>query len=69
MTNFRIHIQKYLEASPSLKAFLEETFVKQYRNRRKLFLKASEIDPCLIPKQPDFIFNQALDENWLPQFN
>ncbi|PSO48447.1 MAG: DUF29 domain-containing protein [Cyanobacteria bacterium SW_9_44_58] len=67
IANFRIQIQEYLEASPSLKQFLEENFVKQYCNGRKLFLKASEIDPGLIPETPEFTLEQALDEDWLPE--
>lgn len=66
ITNFRIEIAEELDSSPSLKLFLEENFVKQYRNGRKLFLKASELDEGLIPDFPEFTLEEALDENWLP---
>jgi Domain of unknown function DUF29 len=64
--NFRLQIQEELEASPSLRSFLQDVFTKQYKNGRKLFLNASELDANLIPETPDFTLEQALDENWLP---
>lgn len=66
ITHFRLQIQEYLETSPSLKAFLRDNFPKQYKNGRKLFLKASELDATLIPEEPCFTLEQALDEDWLP---
>ncbi|WNN92025.1 DUF29 domain-containing protein [Gloeocapsopsis dulcis] len=66
ITNFRIQIQEQLETSPSLKTFLQENFLKQYKNGRKLFLKASDLDYSLVPEQPCFTLEQALDEDWLP---
>lgn len=64
--NFRLQIQEELEASPSLKSFLQDVFAKQYKNGRKLFLSASELNANLIPQEPDFTLEQALDEDWLP---
>ncbi|WP_416674372.1 DUF29 domain-containing protein [Egbenema bharatensis] len=64
--NFRLQIQEELEASPSLKSFLPDVFTKQYKNGRKLFLAASELDAHLIPQEPEFTLEQALDEDWLP---
>ncbi|UIE37323.1 DUF29 domain-containing protein [Leptodesmis sichuanensis] len=64
--NFRLQIQEELETSPSLKSFLQDVFTKQYKNGRKLFLNASELDARLIPEEPDFTLEQALDEDWLP---
>jgi len=66
VTNFRIQIQEQLETSPSLKTFLQENFLKQYKNGRKQFLKASDLDSSLIPDQHYFTLEQALDEDWLP---
>jgi len=66
ITNFRIQIQAELESSPSLKTFLQSRFAKDYKNGRKLFLKASELDPESIPEQPCFTLEQALEEDWLP---
>jgi Domain of unknown function DUF29 len=64
--NFRVQIQEMLETSPSLKPFLQDSFVKQYKNGRKLFLNASELDSRLIPEEPEFTLEQALNEDWLP---
>ncbi|MGB5972772.1 MAG: DUF29 domain-containing protein [Nodosilinea sp.] len=60
--NFSLQIQEDLEASPSLKAFLQNVFFKQYKNGRKLFLNASELTSKLIPEEPDLTLEQALDE-------
>ncbi|MCS7292352.1 MAG: DUF29 domain-containing protein [Gloeomargarita sp. SKYBB_i_bin120] len=64
--NFRLEIQDLLESSPSLSSYLQEIFPKQYRNGRKLFLQASQIDPQRVPVEPVFTLAQALDEQWLP---
>jgi len=64
--NFRLQIEAELEASPSLKSFMEDIFIKQYKNGRKLFLNASELNPKIVPEIPTFTLEQALDENWLP---
>jgi hypothetical protein len=64
--NFRLLIQEELEASPSLNSFLHDVFAKQYRNGRKLFLDVSDLSEKLIPEEPDFTLEQALDEDWLP---
>ena len=64
--NFRLQIQEELEASPSLKSFLQDIFPKQYKNGRKLFLNASDLNADLIPEEPEFTLGQALDEDWFP---
>jgi hypothetical protein len=64
--NFRLQIQEGLETSPSLKSFLQDSFAKQYKNGRKLFLNASDLNARLIPEEPEFSLEQALDEDWLP---
>ncbi|MBJ7898474.1 MAG: DUF29 family protein [Cyanobacteria bacterium RI_101] len=66
ITNFRLEIQEQLEASPSLKSYLKDHFLKQYSNGRKIFLKTSNLKADLIPEAPDFTLEQALDEDWLP---
>lgn len=65
VVNFRLQIQAILKDSPSLKNHLRENFVLEYRNGRKLFLSASELDGRLIPEEPEFTLEQALDEDWL----
>lgn len=66
IANFRIEIQKRLKTSPSLKRYLQDNFATEYNYGRKLFLKTSELDSALIPEQPCFTLDQALDEDWLP---
>ena len=64
--NFRLQIQAVLETSPSLQPFLQDALIKQYKNGRKLVLNASELHANLIPLEPEFTLEQALDEDWLP---
>ena len=64
--NFRLQVQAILKDSPSLKNHLRENFLAEYQNGRKLFLDDSELDGTLIPEQPSFTVEQALDEDWLP---
>lgn len=66
VANFRLQIQEQLDTSPSLSSFLQNNFSKQYKNGRKLFLKVSELDVIVIPQEPVFTLEQALDEDWLP---
>jgi Domain of unknown function DUF29 len=66
VTNFRLQIQAILTDSPSLKNYLNEKFLVEYRNGRKLFLIASELNAQLIPAEPFLTLEQALDEDWLP---
>lgn len=64
--NFRLQVRAILKDSPSLKNYLRENFLAEYQNGRKLFLDNSELDETLIPEQPFFTIEQALDEAWLP---
>lgn len=64
--NFRLQIQAILADSPSLKNYLRENFFVAYQNGKKLFLDSSNLDENLIPQEPEFTLEQALDENWLP---
>jgi hypothetical protein len=64
--NFRLQVQAILKDSPSLKNHLRENFLAEYQNGRKLFLDDSELDRTLIPEEPSFTVEQALDEDWLP---
>lgn len=66
VANFRLQIQAILKDSPSLKNYLDESFQTEYKNARKLFLKASQLKADLIPETPDFTLEQALNEDWLP---
>jgi hypothetical protein len=64
--SFRIQIQEKLEDSPSLRNFLQDNFTKQYKNARKLFLQASGLDTAIVPENPCFTLDQALEEDWNP---
>jgi hypothetical protein len=64
--NFRLQVKAILKDSPSLRNYLDENFVLAYQNGRNLFLDASSLKPDLIPEEPDFTLEQALDEDWLP---
>lgn len=66
IANFRLDIQAMLDDSPSLKNYLDEKFMLEYKRARKLFLQASELNANLIPEEPDFTLEQALNEDWLP---
>jgi hypothetical protein len=66
VANFRWQIQAVLKDSPSLKNYLNDDFALEYSNGRKLFLKASGLDATLVPEQPCFTLEQALDGDWLP---
>lgn len=64
--NFRLQIQGILKDSPSLRNHLQDNFVVEYQNGRKLFLDGSGLESLQIPKEPAFTLEQALDEDWLP---
>ncbi len=66
VSNFRLNINALLKDSPSLKNHLSGNFVSEYKNARKLFLKASRLDPTVVPQEPEFTLNKVLDEDWLP---
>lgn len=64
--NFRLQIQLILKDSPSLKTYLQENFVIQYENGRKLVLDATGLNSNIIPVNPCFSLEQVLEEDWLP---
>lgn len=66
VTNFRLNIGALIKDSPSLKNYLGENFETEYKNARKLLLKASELDDEIVPQAPDFKLGEVLDEDWLP---
>ncbi|WP_164921007.1 DUF29 domain-containing protein [Thermosynechococcus vestitus] len=45
---------------------MQEVFIKQYRNGKKLFLSARGVTPHSIPEALEFTLEQTLDENSLP---
>jgi len=69
ISNFRLQIQKRLKESPSLHQYLQEIFVEEYQNGRKLFLKASGLDTPTVPEKPVFTLAEALTEDWLPWYS
>lgn len=66
IANFRLQIQRRIKSSPSLKNYLQDNFSLEYDNGRKIFLKASGFEANIIPEQPGFTLEQALEEDWLP---
>ncbi|PZD75381.1 hypothetical protein C1752_00177 [Acaryochloris thomasi RCC1774] len=64
ISNFRLEIELILKDSPSLKPFLHENFLPCYQRARKNMLKVIPSD--LVPEEPNFTLEQALDEDWLP---
>ncbi|WP_017303469.1 DUF29 domain-containing protein [Spirulina subsalsa] len=66
VTTFRFQIQAILQDSPSLKNHLRASFLAEYNKARTLFIKASQLHANLIPQEPEFTLEQALDEDWLP---
>lgn len=66
VTNFRLQLQRRLNASPSLKVYLENIFDEEYSNGRMLSLNASGLVPQRVPAQPWFDLKHALDHQWLP---
>ncbi|MCT7995245.1 DUF29 domain-containing protein [Laspinema olomoucense] len=64
--NFRLQIQLILKDSPSLKNYLQENFIQEYQNGRKLFLDATGFNSDIIPEDPCFRLEQVLDQDWLP---
>ena len=66
ISNFRVRVHLILRNSPSLRRYLEENFLADYSNARRIFLKASHFKKETIPEQPWFTLEQVLDPDWLP---
>jgi Domain of unknown function DUF29 len=69
VNNFRREIHRLLKDSPSLRTHLLENFQSEYQDARDNVLIASDIAPDLIPKEPFFNLDQALEKDWLPPLN
>lgn len=67
--NFRKEIHRLLKDSSSLSIHLLENFQSEYQAARDDVLIASDINPNLIPKEPFFDLDQALEKDWLPPLN
>ncbi len=66
INNFRAEIELILKDSPSFNRFLAENFVSVYQKARKNLLQLSSLPADLIPEEPEFTLEQALNEDWLP---
>jgi hypothetical protein len=66
INHFRSEIDLILQASPSLKYYLNENFPMAYQRARKNLRKVVLLPSELIAEQPDFNLSQVLDEDWLP---
>lgn len=69
IANFRAQVHEQLDTSPSLRPWLEQDFLKQYQLGRKLFLKSSGLAANVVPEDPFFSLDQALEDDWLPSIN
>ncbi|HSM81433.1 MAG TPA: DUF29 domain-containing protein [Nodosilinea sp.] len=69
VNNFRREIHRLLRDSPSLRIHLLENFQSEYQDARDNVLIASDIAPDLIPQEPFFNLDQALEKDWLPPLN
>ncbi|WP_035989524.1 DUF29 domain-containing protein [Leptolyngbya sp. KIOST-1] len=66
VNNFRKEIYRLLKDSPSLRQHLLENFQFEYQDARDNVLIASDMASNLIPKEPVFSLEQALEKDWLP---
>lgn len=66
VNNFRREIQRLLKDSPSLRTHLLENFQSEYQDARDNVLIASDIASSLIPEEPFFSLDKALEKDWLP---
>ncbi|MBE9113161.1 DUF29 domain-containing protein [Nodosilinea sp. LEGE 07298] len=66
VNNFRKEIHRLLKDSPSLNPDLLENFQTEYQDARDNVLIASGSAPNLIPEEPCFSLEQALEKDWLP---
>ncbi len=69
VNNFRRAIHRLLKDSPSLRTYLLENFQAEYQDARDNVLIASGIAPSLMPEDPFFSLDQALEKDWLPPLN
>lgn len=65
INNFRSEISLILQDSPSLVPFMHERFPAAYQKARNNLLKVLPAS-VLIPGEPEFSVEQAMDEDWLP---
>jgi DNA repair exonuclease SbcCD ATPase subunit len=66
ITNFRQLIRDELEASPSLKSYIDEIYLSCYNDARKIASQRSQLPLNIFPEMPTFNLDKVLDEDWLP---
>lgn len=64
--NFRKQIKRLLEDSPSLKNHLKTRLDRCYQDSREIASQHSQLPLDTFPQQPMALFDQILDESWLP---
>lgn len=62
----RKFILSIIEDSPSLSSFPAAVFAEEYRDGRRRALDETGIDSSLIPLEPPFSVEQALDSSFMP---
>lgn len=64
----RKQLNKLLQKNPSLKNYFREVFNECYQDARDITIVKTELDPAVFPLEPIVTPEQALDEQWLPNF-
>lgn len=62
----RIRIRKALQDSPSLKNYVPEIFAETYQDAIKIASQETSLEPEIFPISCEWILQQVLDEEWLP---
>ena len=67
ISEIRLEISWELEASPSLKSYCQEVFIKCYQDGRQLASARSQLPLSTFPEKPIANLDQVLDQDWLPK--
>ena len=64
----RKRLKRLLRKNPSLKPYLAEVFTECYTDARDITIDKTGLNPATFPVEPIINIEQALDENFLPEF-
>ena len=67
MENAREAARELVEENPGLRPFLNEIFGSAYRTARRDALKALRLPDSAIPESPPWMFEQIIDERFVPK--
>jgi hypothetical protein len=65
----RVQIKLLVEDSPSLKPYLEEVFLTAYELGLALAIRETQLGEQLFPEVCPYTLEQALNSDFLPEFN